>query len=403
MKIWLVLIIACLGCNLSDDRPILGTVNNSPKANNKKEDMSYTDTSNDAGLDHGDVRYNSDMTLPDMSVMNDVGQDVANDVVLDTVSDVAADVVEDIAEDVVEGPKCGDALVNNTETCDGENLGGKSCITEGFLGGVLSCNSTCDLDKTGCLNTGRITSGKDYSCYLNSQNKAECWGTSNFGITTPANDTFVNLSGGERHACGLKADGSLKCWGSFANGLLASPPGKFKAVAVGEFHACGILLNGSLQCWGDNTGGKANPPNGQYKDIDAAKDYSCALNTQGKVSCWGAFPYSAIGSDIPIDSFSQVSTGDQLVCGMADDKQSLECWGFLFAVDNVSIKQITSGEDFFCNISASDKAFCSGGYSVAESHRFLEIKAGNNHVCGIKTDNSLKCWGDNDEGQSSPP
>jgi len=48
-------------------------------------------------------------------------------------------------------PKCGDGLVNqDSEACDGLDLGGKSCTLLGLGDGVLACRSNCRLDASGC-------------------------------------------------------------------------------------------------------------------------------------------------------------------------------------------------------------------------------------------------------------
>lgn len=39
---------------------------------------------------------------------------------------------------------CGDGEINDSEVCDGENLGGNDCITVGeYIGGVLACSADC--------------------------------------------------------------------------------------------------------------------------------------------------------------------------------------------------------------------------------------------------------------------
>jgi hypothetical protein len=40
-------------------------------------------------------------------------------------------------------PGCGDGLIQSGEQCDGANLGGASCRSNGFSEGVLSCSSVC--------------------------------------------------------------------------------------------------------------------------------------------------------------------------------------------------------------------------------------------------------------------
>ena len=46
---------------------------------------------------------------------------------------------------------CGDGLREGEEVCDGDDLGGHSCASEGFVdGGEMSCTDTCTLDVSGC-------------------------------------------------------------------------------------------------------------------------------------------------------------------------------------------------------------------------------------------------------------
>ncbi|MEM4181917.1 MAG: hypothetical protein QXX68_02060 [Candidatus Pacearchaeota archaeon] len=47
---------------------------------------------------------------------------------------------------------CGDGIINLDEHCDGQNLGGKTCVSLGYAGGNLSCNpSTCRFDLRQCF------------------------------------------------------------------------------------------------------------------------------------------------------------------------------------------------------------------------------------------------------------
>jgi len=60
----------------------------------------------------------------------------------------------------VTGPGCGNDLVEGTEVCDGTDLDGQTCVDEGFGGGTLACNATCDgYITTGC--TPAQTCGND--------------------------------------------------------------------------------------------------------------------------------------------------------------------------------------------------------------------------------------------------
>jgi len=48
------------------------------------------------------------------------------------------------------GSTCGDNIIEGTEDCDGTNLGGATCESEGQGTGDLSCNSNCTFDYSGC-------------------------------------------------------------------------------------------------------------------------------------------------------------------------------------------------------------------------------------------------------------
>jgi hypothetical protein len=47
-------------------------------------------------------------------------------------------------------PTCGNGVLDGGETCDGNNLGGQTCISLGFDAGALSCNGSCIFNTAGC-------------------------------------------------------------------------------------------------------------------------------------------------------------------------------------------------------------------------------------------------------------
>lgn len=62
---------------------------------------------------------------------------------------------------------CGNGLIEGTELCDMDQTGTADCVSEGFAGGTLSCNSTCDgFDTTLCTGgdtcgDGNVDTGED--------------------------------------------------------------------------------------------------------------------------------------------------------------------------------------------------------------------------------------------------
>jgi hypothetical protein len=52
-------------------------------------------------------------------------------------------------------PMCGDGMIDAGEACDGADLGGEDCMSQGFVGGRLACLGDCSgLDSTGCMAGG---------------------------------------------------------------------------------------------------------------------------------------------------------------------------------------------------------------------------------------------------------
>lgn len=46
---------------------------------------------------------------------------------------------------------CGNGKIDSQEACDGDNLAGRTCLSEGFETGTLDCNSDCTLNLFGCM------------------------------------------------------------------------------------------------------------------------------------------------------------------------------------------------------------------------------------------------------------
>jgi hypothetical protein len=57
-------------------------------------------------------------------------------------------------------PVCGDGVIEAGEQCDFNNLNGKTCQTQGFVAGQLSCTpGTCVFDTSGCFATRFVDNG----------------------------------------------------------------------------------------------------------------------------------------------------------------------------------------------------------------------------------------------------
>lgn len=49
---------------------------------------------------------------------------------------------------------CGDGVLGTTEACDGSELDGQDCVSQGFSSGTLECTSSCEFDTSACRASG---------------------------------------------------------------------------------------------------------------------------------------------------------------------------------------------------------------------------------------------------------
>ncbi len=66
-------------------------------------------------------------------------------------------------------PGCGDGIIISGEQCDSSNLGGASCISQGFTGGSLSCTSACTFNTSLCTLTTSSGGGGGGGGYITPQ------------------------------------------------------------------------------------------------------------------------------------------------------------------------------------------------------------------------------------------
>ncbi|MGD2116382.1 MAG: hypothetical protein PVG07_15110, partial [Acidobacteriota bacterium] len=72
-------------------------------------------------------------------------------------------------------PVCGNGVIEAGEVCDGANLGGETCQSQGFTGGTLACNASCTgFDTSGCT-TGTCTTQTLYANDFDSTSGLSDW------------------------------------------------------------------------------------------------------------------------------------------------------------------------------------------------------------------------------------
>ncbi|MEG3601473.1 MAG: putative Ig domain-containing protein, partial [Candidatus Thermoplasmatota archaeon] len=145
------------------------------------------------------------------------------------------------------------------------------------------------------------------------------------------------------------------------------------SLVTGEYNTCAIKDNGDVYCWGRNGNGQIG--NGQISSANTAcgqsghkcKDVPTLTNVKGSNG------YDAVS----------LAFGDRHACALLDDGDVV-CWGR----NNAGQLGTTGGDK------DTPQAINLGTGRTATS-----IYAGGNYNCAILDDASVKCWGQNDQGQ----
>jgi len=310
----------------------------------------------------------------------------------------------------VEG--CDDANADDDDGCvDGCKLA--SC-GDGFVqAGVEICDDGNVVDEDGCQSdctqtpgVTQVATGWYHTCALTTAGAVHCWGRNNYGQLGQGNTAQIG-----------------------DNELPSTIPAvdigtKAQALVAGENHTCALVEGGKVRCWGRATAGQLglaavnnigdNEQPWSVSDIPlgaaavalaAGRDHTCALIDGGKVRCWGAATYGQLGhgnvnnigdnetpasaGDVDIGGVAtHITAGEYHSCALLDDK-TIRCWGLG--------TNGTLGYGNVNNIGDDEVPSSVGPISLGASA--TSITAGRRHTCAITTDQTVRCWGLNSNGQ----
>lgn len=178
----------------------------------------------------------------------------------------------------------------------------------------------------------------------------------------------------------------------------------FQSFAVGARHTCGVTEGGDVMCWGDDSSGQvgaANDVDTEAVDISAGADHSCLVDGSSEIRCWGSNAVGQLGKDPSTSHDSPVSptwSNDEpkptanVASGLEfnvifTDSDDVGAWG-----ENDS-RQSRPG---FGNL---DEPSWRAAVLGLLSGPFTSMTAGARHACALHEDGSIRCWGNNRDGQ----
>jgi alpha-tubulin suppressor-like RCC1 family protein len=281
-----------------------------------------------------------------------------------------------------------------------------------------------------------VAAGRQYACAVHANGTLSCWGSNLSGqlgngtlsssltpFLVPGISGVAHVATGASHTCAVNSNGSVKCWGSGLSGELgndltqnsATPVdvvgiSTATAVTVGNSHSCALLRDGIVMCWGDNALGRlgkgttakisAKPvavPNIKAVAVVAGGFHTCALLSDGTIKCWGSGSDGQLGNGIVgpggnpdpqqvlgLSGAIAVAAGNGHTCAILADR-TVRCWG-------------RNSEGQLGNDTISSKGIPTP-VKVSSIASAVAVTGGFQHTCVLLKDRTIKCWGNNREGQ----
>ena len=174
-----------------------------------------------------------------------------------------------------------------------------------------------------------------------------------------------------------------------------SPPvhGVFRQMTAGFSHSCGLTEDGRIFCWGEGRGGRLGhggtslfldpvqvDSDEEWRTVAAGYEHTCAVTTTGYVECWGYAGGVPIGGGrgLVVDS---MDAGGTATCATVDGQAY--CWG----------------TNEWGQLGVGDTIARGHPTPVEGDVRFVDVRVGHGHGCGLTADGEAWCWGQNDHGQ----
>jgi alpha-tubulin suppressor-like RCC1 family protein len=137
--------------------------------------------------------------------------------------------------------------------------------------------------------------------------------------------------------------------------------------------------------------------------------FSCGITSDGDGWCWGINTFGQLGdesvrtSEVPVRvagglKFLSISTSLRHTCGITTDRRAW-CWGENLVIPDTSTTTHLPGGGIAVSVQLFGGRYERRPTAVAATMRFNAIAAADRYVCALAVDDTVWCWGGNDDGQ----
>ncbi|GAB4827596.1 hypothetical protein Ancab_034479 [Ancistrocladus abbreviatus] len=226
--------------------------------------------------------------------------------------------------------------------------------------------------------------------------------------------------------CGIVATQPTRPIRCYRNGqpiaIPIQPNISYDSVVGGRSFFCGLRSGGvSLLCWGATTNCPFQPKriyqsrNDSLSQISVGDDQVCGVfNGTNQLECWRGMKGSSQLSTGD-DEFRLISSGLGYSCGILMNNNQVRCWGNDSTIvdliqgqfGNISMSTIVAGARHVCGFDLNRVLVCKGDNSSGQlkspsGEAFSKLALGMNFSCGIReSNNSVVCWGGGGGGEYS--
>ncbi|MCE9669977.1 Ig-like domain-containing protein [Myxococcus stipitatus] len=203
---------------------------------------------------------------------------------------------------------------------------------------------------------------------------------------------------GAGHTCALFPDGRVKCWGGNFVGQLGlgltghrgDDPGemgdalpfvqlgtgqKATALGLGDRFTCALLASGAIKCWGINNSGQLGLGDTAHRG-------------DGPGEMGDTLPPVALGTG---RTAKALAVGGSHACALLDDG-AVKCWGY-----NV-YGQLGLGDRQTHGDGPGEMGDALPAVDLGTGRTAKALIAGSTHSCALLDDDTVKCWGENADG-----